>query len=123
MVKRIFQSVGVLVLLGIVVIAVSVVRFDKTKEELLPKYTTAASQFIALPDGAELVETPFGGVVWKLMKTPGDIVAAGETIAVMEAMKTEFPVESPAAGTVAAIYVAERQSLTPGAPMLALIRG
>ena len=52
MVKRIFQGVGVLVLLAIVVIAVSVVRFDKSKQELLPKYTNAASQFLTLPDGA-----------------------------------------------------------------------
>jgi urea carboxylase len=77
---------------------------------------------IALPEGAELVEAPFGGSIWKLMKAPGDLVAAGETIAVMEAMKTEFPLVSPAAGTVAALYVAERQSVMPGAPMLALIR-
>ena len=77
---------------------------------------------IALPEGAELVEAPFGGSVWKLMKAPGDEVAAGEIIAVMEAMKTEFPVASPAAGTVVALYVAERQSVTPGAPMLALVR-
>jgi urea carboxylase len=77
---------------------------------------------ITLPEGAELVEAPFGGSVWKLMKAPGDLVAAGETIAVMEAMKTEFPLTSPAAGTVAALYVAERQSVSPGAPMLALIR-
>jgi urea carboxylase len=77
---------------------------------------------ITLPEGAELVEAPFGGSVWKLMKAPGDLVAAGETIAVMEAMKTEFPLTSPAAGTVAALYVVERQSVSPGAPMLALIR-
>ncbi|MGK6355434.1 urea carboxylase [Sphingomonas sp. DT-207] len=77
---------------------------------------------ITLPEGAELVEAPFGGSIWKLMKAPGDLVAAGETIAVMEAMKTEFPLVSPAAGTVAALYVAERQSVMPGAPMLALIR-
>jgi len=77
---------------------------------------------ITLPDGAELVEAPFGGSVWKLLKAAGDLVAAGETIAVMEAMKTEFPLTSPADGTVAALYVVERQSVTPGAPMLALIR-
>jgi urea carboxylase len=76
---------------------------------------------ISLPEGAELIEAPFGGSVWKLMKAPGDLVAAGETIAVMEAMKTEFPVVSPTSGTVAALYVAERQSVTAGAPMLALI--
>jgi urea carboxylase len=80
------------------------------------------ADIIVLPEGAELVEAPFGGSIWKLMKAPGDLVAAGETIAVMEAMKTEFPLVSPAAGTVAALYVAERQSVMPGAPMLALIR-
>ena len=51
---------------------------------------------------------------------PGDTVEAGDTIAVIEAMKMECPVESPGAGTVAALYLEERQSLLPGAPMLAL---
>jgi urea carboxylase len=76
---------------------------------------------VALPEGASLVEAPFGGSVWKLMKAPGDTVAAGETIAIIEAMKTEMPVESPGAGVVAALYVSERQSVAPGAPMLALV--
>lgn len=52
MVKRIFQGVGVLVVLALVVMAVSVVRFDKTKAELIPKYGQAPSQFIALESGA-----------------------------------------------------------------------
>jgi len=52
MVKRILQGVGVLILLALVVIGGSVVRFDRSKDELLPKYANAASQFIALPDGA-----------------------------------------------------------------------
>ncbi|HEY4344887.1 MAG TPA: alpha/beta hydrolase [Parvibaculum sp.] len=52
MVKRIFQGVGLLIVLAIVVIAVSVVRFDKTKDELAAKYAAAPSQFITLPSGA-----------------------------------------------------------------------
>ncbi|WP_420138977.1 urea carboxylase [Sphingomonas sp.] len=76
---------------------------------------------IALPEGAEMVEAPFGGSVWKLLKAPGDSVAAGETIAVLEAMKMEFPVVSAAAGTVVGLYVAERQTVTPGSPVLALM--
>ena len=52
MVKRIFQGVGLLVVLALVVIAVSIVRFDKSKEELLPKYGAAPSQFIELASGA-----------------------------------------------------------------------
>ena len=52
MVKRIFQGVGLLIVLAIVVIAVSVVRFDKTKDELVAKYAGAPSQFITLESGA-----------------------------------------------------------------------
>ena len=52
MVKRIFQGVGVLILLVFVVIVVSIVRFDKSKDDLLPTYANSASQFINLPDGA-----------------------------------------------------------------------
>ncbi|WP_293876099.1 MULTISPECIES: urea carboxylase [unclassified Sphingomonas] len=80
-----------------------------------------ATDAVAVPDGAALVEAPFGGNVWKLLKAVGDPIAAGETIAVLEAMKMEFPVLSPAAGTVAALYVAEQQTVTPGAPVLALM--
>ena len=82
----------------------------------------SADEAVTVPDGAELVEAPFGGSVWKLLKEVGDPIDAGETIAVLEAMKMEFPVTSPAAGTVAALYVAERQTVTPGSPVLALVR-
>ncbi|MDE2403131.1 MAG: urea carboxylase [Sphingomonadales bacterium] len=77
---------------------------------------------IEVPDGADLVEAPFGGSVWKLLVSAGDEVEAGDTIAVIEAMKMECAVESPGAGTVAALYLKERQAIQPGAPMLALRR-
>ncbi|WP_164157164.1 5-oxoprolinase/urea amidolyase family protein, partial [Sandarakinorhabdus rubra] len=80
------------------------------------------AEAIAVPDGSDLVESPFGGNVWKLLVAPGDTVAAGDTIAIIEAMKMECPVESPAAGTVVALYLAEGRAVQPGAPMLALRR-
>ena len=52
MLKRIFQGVGVVIMLGLVVIVVLAVRFDKSKDDLIPIYTNAASQFIVLPDGS-----------------------------------------------------------------------
>uniref|UniRef100_UPI0015775106 urea carboxylase n=1 Tax=Sphingomonas bacterium TaxID=1895847 RepID=UPI0015775106 len=75
---------------------------------------------IDLPDGCELVEAPFGGSLWKLLVTAGAAVEAGETIAVIEAMKMESPVTSPVSGIVRRIYVQERQSLAPGGAMLAV---
>lgn len=77
---------------------------------------------IDAPEGSDLIEAPFGGSVWKLMVAEGDEVKAGDIIAVIEAMKMESPLESPYDGTIAALYIRERQSLEPGAPMLALRR-
>ena len=94
-------------------------EFDRVAEDAAEMAPAAA---VDVPDGAELIESPFGGSVWKLLVKPGDAVQAGDTIAVIEAMKMECPVESPAAGTVVALYLAERQPLQPGAPMLALRR-
>ncbi len=94
-------------------------EFDRVADEAADMAPAAA---VEVPDGAELIESPFGGSVWKLLVKPGDVVQAGDTIAVIEAMKMECPVESPAAGTVVALYLAERQPLQPGAPMLALKR-
>jgi len=74
---------------------------------------------IALPEGTECIEAPFGGVVWKMLVAPGDVVGPTTQLAVMEAMKMEFPVDAPGAGTIEAVYVTERQAIQPGAPMFA----
>lgn len=79
-----------------------------------------AETAIAVPEGADVVEAPFGGSVWKLLVAPGDDVQAGDTIAVLESMKMECPVVSPGAGRVVALYVTEKQALQPGAPIFAL---
>ncbi len=72
------------------------------------------------PEGAELVEAPLGGSVWKMLVRPGDRVEKGAVIAVIEAMKTECDVASPEAGVVREVYAAERQAIAAGAPMIAL---
>lgn len=77
---------------------------------------------VVVPDGADMVEAPFGGSVWKMLVGVGDEVLAGETIAIIEAMKMECRVESPGAGTVSALYAQERQAVQPGTPILALTR-
>ena len=56
----------------------------------------------------------------ELLVEEGDEVEAGDVVAVIEAMKMECPLESPAAGTVAALWMAEKQPIEPGAPLLAL---
>ena len=93
-------------------------EFDRLTD--LTEADVQAPADVDLPDGTDLVEAPFGGSVWKLLVAAGDAVQAGDTIAIIEAMKMECVVQSPGAGTIAAVYVQERQALQPGAPMLAL---
>jgi urea carboxylase len=75
---------------------------------------------VDLPDGCELVETPYGGVIWRLDIEEGEAIAEGQEIAVIEAMKMESPVLSPHSGIVRRIYVDERKSIAPGAPLFAI---
>ena len=45
--------------------------------------------------------------VWKVVVAEGDPVQEGDPLVILESMKMEIPVESPVAGTVAAVRVAE----------------
>jgi len=60
------------------------------------------------------------GTVWKITVQVGDPVSEGQTVAILESMKMEMPVESPAAGKVSAIVAKEGQPIEEGAPILEL---
>jgi urea carboxylase len=79
-----------------------------------------AEAAIEVPDGADIVEAPLGGNVWKIHVRAGDRIQKGTLIAAIEAMKTECNVPSPAAGIVRAVYIKERQAIAPGAAIIAL---
>ncbi len=97
-------------------------RGEFARVEALSADTGADMQAAAIeaPAGTELVEAPLGGSIWKVLVKAGDRVAKGQVIAVVEAMKTECDVPSPEAGVVRAVYVAERQPVAAGAPIIAL---
>lgn len=46
------------------------------------------------------ITTELTGKVWKLTKSVGDQVTAGETLLILESMKMEIPIESPINGTL-----------------------
>lgn len=60
------------------------------------------------------------GTVWKITVQVGEAVSEGQTVAILESMKMEMPVESPAAGKVSAIVAKEGQPIEEGAPILEL---
>jgi len=69
---------------------------------------------------ATSVNAHITGTVWKIEVKVGDSVAEGQTVAILESMKMEMPVESPAAGSVTAILVKEGQPVEEGAPLVEL---
>ncbi|MBL8624698.1 MAG: ATP-grasp domain-containing protein [Myxococcales bacterium] len=73
-------------------------------------WATDVARLPRLPDRATEVEpgsliAPMPGKVIKLGAAVGDVVAAGTTLVVLEAMKMEQPVKTAVAGTVASIAV------------------
>jgi biotin carboxyl carrier protein len=62
----------------------------------------------------EDVKAHITGVVFQITTKPGDAVAAGDAVIVLESMKMEIPVEAPRAGKVREIKVAEGQTVQEG---------
>ena len=53
------------------------------------------------------VEAEMVANVWKVLVAPGATVAEGDTLAILESMKMEIPVEAPCDGTISAVNVVE----------------
>ena len=60
------------------------------------------------------IESLVTGTVWKLERQTGDLVAAGDTILIVESMKMEIPIDAPAAGTLRELLVAEGEGVSEG---------
>ncbi|PWC28572.1 biotin/lipoyl-binding carrier protein [Teichococcus aestuarii] len=52
--------------------------------------------------------------VWQIQARPGDTLAEGDTVLLLESMKMEIPVTAPRAGRLAAILVAEGEAVEEG---------
>jgi urea carboxylase len=68
----------------------------------------------ALPPGARAVVAPVPGSLWQVMKAPGDVVAAGETLMILESMKMEVRIPAPAAGHLTAVNAVPGQTVRAG---------
>ena len=55
----------------------------------------------------ERIETQVPGNIWKVLVKPGDAVKAGDTLFIMEVMKTKVPHDASVDGTVSEVRIAE----------------
>ena len=73
-----------------------------------------------LPDNCMAIESHVAGNIWKILVQPGETVAAGQTVCILESMKMEIEVTAPAGGTVYAISRSEGQQVSAGQSLLIL---
>ena len=66
------------------------------------------------------IEAHITGTVWKIECEVGDVVAEGDTVAILESMKMEMPVEAEDAGTVREILCEEGQAVNEGDTLVVL---
>jgi biotin carboxyl carrier protein len=68
----------------------------------------------------EVVRAPIAGKVVKILVDGGDVVAPGQGVAVLEAMKMENEIKADAGGTVETVHVRPGQSVDTQEPLLTL---
>ncbi len=57
------------------------------------------------------ITAPMSGKMWKILVNVGDKIGEDDEVAILEAMKMEIPVVSPADGTVKEIKVKEGEPI------------
>jgi acetyl-CoA carboxylase biotin carboxyl carrier protein len=79
------------------------------------------------PTRGDAVKSPMVGTVYlspspeaNAFVQPGDKVAAGQTLLIIEAMKTMNPIPAPKAGTVVEVLVENEQPVEFGAPLVVI---
>jgi 3-methylcrotonyl-CoA carboxylase alpha subunit len=66
------------------------------------------------------MSAPMPGVVLKILVSPGDVVAKGAPLLILEAMKMEHPIVASRDGTVARVNCAEGELVQPGMELVEL---
>lgn len=88
-----------------------------------PQATAQAAQTAtaSAPQGkGEVVTAPLPGVILDIKVKVGDAVKAGQTVAVLEAMKMENEIEATASGTVTAVNARKGDSVLEGAAIITI---
>ena len=74
----------------------------------------------ALPDGCEGILASVTGNVWKIPVEVGDVIAHGDTVVIVEAMKMEMEITSPYPGKVREIRVQPGRTIQAGQIIIVL---
>lgn len=76
---------------------------------------------IDVPAHGRLIASHVAGNVWKVLVKPGQTVIAGEPLVILESMKMEIAITSPAHGTVEKLFCTEGSIVAAGQNIVVLI--
>ena len=82
-----------------------------------PAAAPSKPQPAAASGGSELT-SPMNGVVIEILCKPGDVVTAGQTVIILEAMKMKTNIASSKDGTIASIKISSNDSVESGQVLL-----
>ncbi len=85
-----------------------------------PASAPTAAPAPAASGAGKAVTAPLPGVIIAVKVNVGDVVKAGQEVAVLEAMKMENSIEATHDGTVTAINVSKGDSVLEGAPVVTI---
>ena len=83
---------------------------EERKKKLAMKMAAGAS-------GRQDLKSPMAGNVRKILVTPGDRVAAGQVLIILEAMKMQNEIKSPIDGIIASMTAREEVTVALGDPL------
>ena len=81
------------------------------------KSTNEQPSHAAQAGSGSIINAPLGGNIFKLIAQEGQSLEPDATVLILEAMKMETEIKSPAAGVVTKIFVKPGDSVKPGDPL------
>ena len=83
--------------------------------------TTPVDSKRTAPVAATRIAAPLAGTIFKVLVEPGDLLASGDVVLVLEAMKMETEIRTSNAGTVSEILVSEGDAVKAGDALVTLV--
>ncbi|GAA2514729.1 urea carboxylase [Winogradskya humida] len=93
-------------------------EFDRAEAAAATVVTDAPE--VIVPPGGVRIDAPFVASVWKVSVAVGDVVAAGQPLVALEAMKMETNLVAPTAGVVTALPASPGAQVAPGDALVVL---
>jgi acetyl/propionyl-CoA carboxylase alpha subunit len=101
-------------------IMVSGLRYEVRVQDERSRRLALADRSIRAPEGELALKAPIPGLVVKTLVVPGQAVAEGETLLILEAMKMENEIRAPRQGTVHEVRIEPGMQVATGQVLLSL---